>query len=65
VQWESFKKYSIKDDEYINRSILLLLEKGVTERLKTRLVDVKTEGENLVVTFMRVLVVKALTILMH
>jgi hypothetical protein len=45
--------------------ILLLLEKGELERLSTWLLDVKTVGEVLVVALMHVILVEALTILIH
>lgn len=58
-------KYSMKDDEDINKRILLLLEKGEAEKLKTWLVDVEIVGEILVVALMHVLVVEVLTALIQ
>ena len=62
---KELQKYSMKDDVNINKRILILLEKGEADRLKTWLVDVKTIGEILVVAVMHVLVVEALTALIH
>jgi len=56
---------SLRENEGISQRILLLLEKGEAEKLKTWLLDVNIVGEILVVALMHVIVVEVLTTLIH
>ena len=56
---------SMGQDKSILRKILLLLEKGEAERVKTWLLDVKIVGEILVVAAIHVGLVELLTTVMH
>lgn len=56
---------SADTDKGILRRILLLFEKGEVEKLETWLLDVEVLGEVIVVAFMRVILVEALTFLLH
>ncbi len=56
---------SIDDDKNISKRILLLLEKGEVEKLKTWLMDIKVLGEVLVVALLHVVLLEVLTALAH
>ena len=61
---ELLKISTQRENEKISK-ILLLLEKGDVEKMKTWLIDVKVLGEVLIVALMHVFLVEALTIFMH
>lgn len=59
---EKISEVTTKEGNNISREILLLLEKGEIEKLKTWLIDVKFIGEILTVAIVHAIIVEVLTI---